>query len=843
MSAPAGEMSFRRALTSSPSARSFPTGYAYASAGIYTGNYSLASTVTLCAAAGSYCPGIRNAVSLVNLTTLQASSYNASPGVYNSSAVALTCPTGTTNAASGSSVAACSTLSAGYALVLTLGNSTTAVADLTLCSSGAPVNSYCPGAAGVLHLSSDVAMSSLVAQRGIYSSSVAPMPCPPGTGNAASGASVSTCVDILQGWSLPLGASTSVSSLANCTAASVFCPGITGVLSLISDVLMTSYTAAPGSYSASAVALSCPAGITHGSGGLWTSVQNCTDLVAGWSFPTAGSFSYAANVTQCNSAGSYCPGLVGAFNSVRLNSSTTFAAPYAASAGVYNSSAVVLTCPTGTTNAASGSSVSACASLAAGFALTLTLGSSTTAVANLTLCSSGAPANTYCPGAAGVLSLTSDVKMGSLVAQRGTYSSSVAPMLCPSGTGDAVSGSSVSACVDLLPGYSLPTGTTTVVGAISNCTAASVFCPGITGVLSLISDVLMTSYTAAPGSYSASAVALSCPAGITHGSGGLWTSVQNCTDLVAGWSFPTAGSFSYAANVTQCNSAGSYCPGLVGAFNSVRLNSSTTFAAPYAASAGVYNSSAVVLTCPTGTTNAASGASVAACSSIAPSFSLPNGTFTLVSSISACVTAGSYCPGITGVLSLISDVRMASYTAAPGTYSASAVALSCPAGLTSLPNSNWTAFTSCTDIAAGAACVRSRRRDVFPPRTDVVPVCSFFPNRLRVCQRRHLHRQLQPGEHRYAVRRSRLVLPGHSQRGLACESHHAAGEQLQRIAGRVQLQRSCADVSDWDHQRCFWLQRRSVLHTVGRLRACADTGKFHHRGRRLDAVQQRRAGK
>ena len=253
--------------------------------------------------------------------------------------------------------------------------------------------------------------------------------------------------------------------------------------------------------------------------------------------------------------------------------------------------------------------------------------------------------------------------------------------------------------------------------AISNCTAASVFCPGKTGVLSLISDVLMVSYTAVAGNYSASAVALTCPPGITHGSGGPWTSIENCTDVAPGFSFPTAGSFLYAANVTQCSGAGSYCPGQLGAFASVRLNSSTMFAAPYNASAGVYNSSAVVLTCPTGTTNAASGASVAACDSIAPGFSFPNGTFTLVSSISACVTAGTYCPGITGVLTLISDVRMTSYTAAPGNYSASAVALSCPAGLTSLPNSNWTAFTSCTDIAAGA-CVCAHRRDVSSPRSD-----------------------------------------------------------------------------------------------------------------------------
>lgn len=100
-------------------------------------------------------------------------------------------------------------------------------------------------------------------------------------------------------------------------------------------------------------------------------------------------------------------------------------------------------------------------------------------VSNIMLCNINQPPATYCPGIRRVLNLTSPTAMVSFRLQKlracafadqrafhlhpqlpftpstGTYAASALAMSCPSGTGNAVSGDSVSTCVDLLPSWAL----------------------------------------------------------------------------------------------------------------------------------------------------------------------------------------------------------------------------------------------------------------------------------------------------------------------------------------------------------------------------------------------------
>ena len=90
-------------------------------------------------------------------------------------------------------------------------------------------------------------------------------------------------MNLAPGWALAAGPHTNVSDIQNCSTAAFvgkYCVGIVGVLNLISPTLMTLYTAASGSATSSAVALSCPVGITNTAGG--SAFTDCTDLKAGY---------------------------------------------------------------------------------------------------------------------------------------------------------------------------------------------------------------------------------------------------------------------------------------------------------------------------------------------------------------------------------------------------------------------------------------------------------------------------------------------------------------------------------------------------------------------------------
>ena len=65
---------------------------------------------------------------------------------------------------------------------------------------------------------------------------------------------------------------------------------------------------------------------------------------------------------------------------------------------------------------------------------------------------------------------------------------------------------------------------------------------------------------------------------------------------------------------------------------------------------------------------------------------------------------------------------------------------------------------------------------------------------------------------RDAVQRRWVILPRPAGRVRLCatEQQHHVCSALQRICGRVQLQRSCSHVSYWHHQRRVWRQRRRL---------------------------------
>ena len=99
----------------------------------------------------SFCPGVVRALDMLSLTTF--TTYSAAAGNYQSSATELLCPVETTNVASGTSIAACSDISQGYALPL---GTYSSVSNITLCNI-APAT-YCPGIRRVLTLTSPTAM-------------------------------------------------------------------------------------------------------------------------------------------------------------------------------------------------------------------------------------------------------------------------------------------------------------------------------------------------------------------------------------------------------------------------------------------------------------------------------------------------------------------------------------------------------------------------------------------------------------------------------------------------------------------------------------------------------------
>ena len=64
------------------------------------------------------------------------------------------------------------------------------------------------------------------------------------------------------------------------------------------------------------------------------------------------------------------------------------------------------------------------------------------------------------------------------------------------------------------------------------------------------------------------------------------------------------------------------------------------------------------MACPVGTTSAASGSSIAACTDLVAGYALPLGLRSLVTQIVNCSVARTYCPGKAQILSLSSPIAM-----------------------------------------------------------------------------------------------------------------------------------------------------------------------------------------
>jgi hypothetical protein len=185
--------------------------------------------------------------------------FEAKPGSYAASAIAVECPTGLSNPASGSSIATCRDILPGFALPAV--GSYRLVAAVQRCVIG---GYWCPGIVGALTPTSPTDMQPYTAVLGssLTSSAVA-LSCPAGTTNATSGYSLQDCTDIKPGYAMQPGAHTSVSDLAICSAVGSFCPGVVGALDMLSLTTYTNYTAAAGNYTSSATELLCPVETTN----------------------------------------------------------------------------------------------------------------------------------------------------------------------------------------------------------------------------------------------------------------------------------------------------------------------------------------------------------------------------------------------------------------------------------------------------------------------------------------------------------------------------------------------------------------------------------------------------
>ena len=107
------------------------------------------------------------------------------------------------------------------------------------------------------------------------------------------------------------------------------------------------------------------------------------------------------------------------------------------------------------------------------------------------------------------------------------------------------------------------------------------------------------------------------------------------------------------------------CPGALG----VLLPTTAAVMASITAVAGNYTFSSVAISCPAGTSNVGSGVVLGDCSDVKAGWALPLGTSSLVSDITLCNAAGSYCPGFVGAqLVLTSPSTFTSYSACPRTF-------------------------------------------------------------------------------------------------------------------------------------------------------------------------------
>jgi hypothetical protein len=221
------------------------------------------------------------------------------------------------------------------------------------------------------------------------------------------------------------------------------------------------------------------------------------------------------------------------------------------------------------------------------------------------------------------------------------------------------------------------------------------------------------------------------------------------------------------------------------------------------AAAGNYLSSLVILTCPTGTSNVASGAALSSCTDIAAGFALTPGVHTLVSDITSCTLPGTYCPGFVGAgLNLTTPTDLTSFTAVNGTYSSSAVTMTCPAGTTN--NASGTSIAVCKDLAPGYALtvgVHTRLSDIV--RALVMDIAAWLL--VFTVYSRALSILLFAG----AVHdRSWHVLPRDPPGSLAVVTDHY--DNIHRICWRLQRQRCSSDLPCWDDQRRKRCQHRRL---------------------------------
>jgi hypothetical protein len=98
----------------------------------------------------------------------------------------------------------------------------------------------------------------------------------------------------------------------------------------------------------------------------------------------------------------------------------------------------------------------------------------------------------------------------------------------------------------------------------------------------------------------------------------------------------------------------------------VLLPTTATVMASITAVVGNFTFSTVVISCPAGTSNVASGIVLGDCSDVKAGWAMPLGNSSVVSNITLCSAAGTYCPGFVGAqLVLTSPTTFASYSACP----------------------------------------------------------------------------------------------------------------------------------------------------------------------------------
>ena len=605
--------------------------------------------------------------------TVSGSTYTAATA---NGVTTFTATSGTTTAAN--SLLGCTDLVAGYYLTAA------STAPATCTGTG----KYCLGKAGLYTTYPlTYAAGAVVYPSGATGATLALggiAVCPPGFGNTASVTSVdeTSCVDILPGYyqtgSVTSGAGGDMiagTKVAACTAG-YYCPGktavfvsggssviaaastwdgtssSTGTLYTSANVAAASSNTAPNRIACGSNTLNfiCPAGISGTATNAGSSIVTA-DLanINGEIFCGTG---YAPDTGAAN-----CVAKAGYYGA-SVNTGTGSPLTTAAATG----------CPAGITGATAQTTIAAaCTDLNAGYAVLsaiaaqTTAGALTTLTAGITTCA----INKYCPGAATVFSITGvSATTFTYAAVTVPAAGSGAPTACPTGTGNALTGTSAqganavslsTACVDLLASYAFiasVSATTTLSSLIAQCAAGTYNCAGSAGLfvaspttintgLTATGSMVLTGGTPALTANVATAstgtlIKGTCPTGSTNTAAG--ATIASCL-AQPGYYIDASG----LSTPVAC-SVGEYCPGDGGQYLT-SASALATASVPVGTAGGDYN-------CPAGsvapgTAPSTSNSALNDCN-LLPNFYIPTGTGAALYVPVSC-PAGSHCPGGTAI--------------------------------------------------------------------------------------------------------------------------------------------------------------------------------------------------